>query len=174
MSGLDLGLLVIRLTLGGMLVAHGLNKIFGSGGLTGTARWFEGLGLRPGWLHARLAATNEIGAAILMAAGFGFPVAGAAFIGLMTVAARTDHRGKGFFVFKGGWEYVVLIALVAAAMVSIGPGRWSIDAALGWHLAGPGWAGLAILVGVVAAAGLLATVRREDPARVRAAEETVA
>lgn len=174
MSGLDLGLLVIRLTLGSMLVMHGLNKIFGTGGLTGTARWFEGLGLRPGWLHARLAATNEIGASILMAAGLGFPAAGAAFIGLMMVAARTDHRGKGFFVFKGGWEYVVLLALVAAAMVSIGPGRWSIDAALGWHLAGPGWAGFAVVVGVAAAAGLLATVRRDDPARVRPAEETVA
>jgi putative oxidoreductase len=77
-------------------------------------------------------------------------------------------------VFKGGWEYVVLLALIAAAMVSIGPGRWSIDAALGWHLAGPGWAGLAIVVGVAAAAGLLATIRRDSPTNVRPAEKTVA
>ena len=69
MNGAALGLLVIRLGLGGMLAAHGLNKIFGPGGLNGTARWFEGLGLRPGWLHARIAAANEIGAGLLMASG---------------------------------------------------------------------------------------------------------
>jgi len=143
-----------------MLEIHGLNKVFGSGGLAGTARWFDGLGLHPGWLHARLAAANEIGAAILMAAGLAFPVAGAAYIGLMAVAAMTDHRGKGFFVFKGGWEYVAIIGVIAAALVSTGPGAYSLDAALGWHLTGPGWAGLAILVGLAAAGGLYFTATR--------------
>jgi putative oxidoreductase len=154
MNGLALGLLVIRLGLGSMLAVHGLNKVFGSGGLAGTARWFEGLGLRPGWLHARLAAGNEIGAGLLMACGLWFPLAGAAFIGLMTVAAVTDHRGKGFFVFKGGWEYVALIAVISAALVSTGPGRYSADAAFGWQVAGPGWAGLATVAGLSAAGGL--------------------
>ena len=155
-----LGLLVIRLALGGMLCVHGLNKILGAGGLTGTARWFEGLGLRPGWLHARLAAGNETGAGLLMACGFLFPLAGAAFIGLMTVAALTDHRGKGFFVFKGGWEYVALIGVISAALVSTGPGSYSLDRALGWHFSGPGWAALAIVVGVVAAGGLMLVATR--------------
>ncbi len=76
MTGIALGLLVIRLALGGMLAIHGLNKVFGGGGLAGTARWFEGLGLRPGWLHARLAAGNEIGAGLLMACGLAFPSPG--------------------------------------------------------------------------------------------------
>jgi len=96
----DLGLLVLRLALGGLLVTHGVNKISGPGGLAGTARWFEGLGLQPGWLHARLAAGNEIAAGVLMASGFLFPLTASAYIGLMVVAAATDHRGKGFFVFK--------------------------------------------------------------------------
>jgi putative oxidoreductase len=160
MSGVAAGLLVIRLGLGGMLAVHGLNKVLGAGGLAGTARWFEGLGLRPGWLHARLAAGTEIGAGLLMACGLAFPLAGAAFIGLMTVAAVTDHRGKGFFVFKGGWEYVALIGVIAAALVSTGPGRYSLDAALGWQLAGPAWAGLAMLAGVGAAGGLYLTATR--------------
>jgi putative oxidoreductase len=174
MSGVALGLLVIRLGLGGMLVVHGLNKVVGSGGLAGTARWFEGLGLRPGWLHARLAASNEIAAGLLMACGLAFPLAGAAFIGLMSVAAVTDHRGKGFFVFKGGWEYVALIGVIAAALVSTGPGRYSADAALGWHLGGPGWAGLAILAGVAAGGGLyVAATRRPASAESAAADGEV-
>jgi putative oxidoreductase len=159
-NGIALGLFVIRLALGSMLAVHGLNKVLGPGGLAGTARWFDGLGLRPGWLHARLAAGNEIGAGLLMAFGLAFPFAGAAFIGLMAVAAMTDHRGKGFFVFKGGWEYVALIGAVSAALVSTGPGSWSLDHVIGWHLAGPGWAGLAILVGVAAAGGLLVIAAR--------------
>ena len=54
-----------------------------------------------------------------------------AFVGLMTVAALTDHRGKGYFIFKGGAEYVVLVAIVAVALAVVGPGRWSLDNALG-------------------------------------------
>jgi putative oxidoreductase len=157
------GLLVIRVALGGMLIVHGLNKIVGPGGLAGTARWFEGLGLRPGWLHARLAAGNELLAGLLMAAGFLFPLAGAAYIGLMAVAAITDHKGKGFFVFKGGWEYVALIAAVAASLVCTGPGRFSVDAAFGWRLDGFAWAGLAILAGLAAAGFLYVAATR--PAR---------
>jgi putative oxidoreductase len=160
MTDLALGLLILRLALGGMLITHGLNKVIGPGGLTGTARWFEGLGLRPGWLHARLAAGNELFAGLLMASGLAFPLAAAAFIGLMAVAAVTDHRGKGFFVFKGGWEYVALIAVFAAGLACTGPGRYSADAALGWHVAGLAWAGLAILVGLVAAGALYVAASR--------------
>jgi putative oxidoreductase len=133
--------------------------VFGSGGLAGTARWFEGLGLQPGWLHARLAAGNEIGGGLLMACGLAFPLAGASFIGLMTVAALTDHKGKGFFVFKGGWEYVALIGVMTAALVCSGPGRFSLDAAVGLHLAGADWAGLAILIGLAAGALYVAAIR---------------
>lgn len=164
MNSVDLGLLVLRLALGGMLMTHGFNKAFGPGGFAGTARWFEGLGLRPGWLHARLAAGTEVIAGSLMAAGLAFALAGAAFIGLMSVAAVTDHRRKGFFVFKGGWEYVFIVAVAAAALVCTGPGRFSLDAALGWHLAGAAWAGIAILVGLTAGGALYVGARR--PARV--------
>jgi putative oxidoreductase len=163
MSHVDLGLLVLRVTFGAMLITHGANKVFGSGGLAGTARWFEGLGLRPGWLHARLAAATEIGTAILLAVGLLFPAAGAALVGLMTVAALTDHRGKGFFVFKGGWEYVAVVAVATVALVCTGPGRYSLDHALGLHAYGIGWAAAAAAVGAGTAAGLLTVARR--PAR---------
>ena len=165
-TAIDLGMLVIRLALGPMLVVHGWNKLFGAGGLAGTTRWFEGLGLRPAWLHARIAPVNEIGAGVLMTLGLLTPLACAAFVGLMAVASLTDHRGKGYFVFRGGWEYTLLVGVVAVGIASIGPGDWSVDHAAGWHLEGPAWALGAAALGLAAAGLLLATSYRpvRDPA----------
>ncbi|MFL6024184.1 MAG: DoxX family protein [Marmoricola sp.] len=151
---LDLGILLIRLALGPMLIVHGLNKVLGPGGLAGTTGWFASLGLRPAWLHARFAAVTEIAAGLLLTVGLLTGPVTAAFVGLMVVAWRTDHRGKGYFVFKGGAEYVVLVAVVAVGIAAVGPGGWSLDALLDWDLAGPVWA-LAAGLGGLAAAGLL-------------------
>ncbi|SEP10874.1 DoxX family protein [Trujillonella endophytica] len=161
-SALDLGLFIVRLALGPMLILHGYNKVFGSGGLEGTTRWFAGLGLKPAWLHARIAPVNEIGAGLLLTLGLLTPLACAAFVGLMTVASLTDHRGKGYFVFKGGWEYTLLVGMVAVGLAAMGPGDWSLDHAFGWEPQGWGWALGAAVVGVVAAAGLLAVSYRPE------------
>lgn len=152
---LNLGLLLLRLALGPMLVLHGWNKVFGAGGLAGTEGWFASLGLRPAWLHARIAPVNEIGAGILMTLGLLNGLAAMAFVGLMLVATFTDHRGKGYFVFKGGWEYTVLVAMIAVAIAALGPGEWSLDHALGLDLAGMAWAAAALLGGAAAAAALM-------------------
>ena len=157
---LDLGLLVVRLALGPMLFLHGWNKVFGGGGLAGTAGWFEALGLRPGWLHARIAAGTELAAGTLMTLGLLNGLTATAFVGLMAVATLTDHRGKGYFVFKGGWEYTVLVAIVAIGLASTGPGEWSLDHVLGLDLAGWPWAVVAGVGGSLAAVALLAAARR--------------
>ena len=159
-TDLDVASLVLRLALGPMLVLHGLNKV--QGGLDGTAGWFESLGLKPGWLHARVAAFTEIGAGIIVTLGLLNGLGAMAFVGLMTVAALTDHRGKGYFIFTGGAEYVVLVAIVAVALAIVGPGRWSLDHALGLDLAGLGWGIIALVGGVAAAAGLLLTFYRPN------------
>lgn len=167
---LDLSLLLLRLALGPMLLAHGGNKVFGSGGLAGTTSWFASLGLRPAPLQARLAAATELTAGVLLTVGLLTPVACAAFVGLMCVATLTDHRGKGYFVFKGGCEYTLLVAIVATALAVSGPGSWSLDHALGLDdLAGVWWGLGAAVVGTAAAAVLLlaayrpaATARHRD------------
>lgn len=164
----SLGLIAIRLALGLMLVAHGTNKVFGAGGISGTARWFDGLGLHPGLFHAWLAAATELGAGALMCTGLILPAASAGFVGLMAVAALTDHRGKGFFVFKGGWEYVALVGVIAGALAFIGPGRWSLDHLIGLRLYGLGWGLTAVLVGLIAGTGTVLGFRRPT-ARKRAA-----
>jgi putative oxidoreductase len=161
----DLGLLIVRLALGPMLVLHGWNKVFGGGGLEGTTRWFDGIGLRPAWLHARVAAFTEIAAGVAMTLGLLTGLVAAAFVGLMVVAARTDHRGKGYFVFKGGWEYVLLVAVVAVGLAAAGPGDWSLDGLLGLDVSGAWWAVAAAVLGVGAAAGLLATSYRPSASK---------
>lgn len=159
---LNLGLLILRLALGPMLLLHGCNKVWGGGGLAGTEGWFRSLGLRPAWLHARIAPVNEIGAGILMTLGLLNGLAAMAFVGLMLVATFTDHRGKGYFVFKGGWEYTVLVAMAAVAIAALGPGAWSLDHAFGLDLAGTGWAVAAALGGATAAAVLMAVSYRPN------------
>jgi putative oxidoreductase len=153
----DVPALLLRLALGPMLITHGYNKVFGSGGLEGTTKWFDGLGLQPAWLHARLAATTEITAGALITVGALNPLPAAAVIGLMATAAATDHRGKGFFIFKGGWEYVAVVGTAAAALASLGYGRFSLDHLRGRHRSGLGWALAAAAVGVGNAGALLAT-----------------
>ena len=159
-TSFDLGIAVARVTIGGMLIVHGLNKVRGTGGLAGTIAWFESLGMKPAWLHARVAAATEIGSGALLCLGLLTALGCAAVIGLMVVAAFTDHRGKGFFVFKGGWEYVAVVALIAFVLACVGPGRWSVDHALGIPLGGVGWGVLAAVVGVVVAVLTLVVGRR--------------
>jgi putative oxidoreductase len=154
---------MLRLTIGPMLMTHGYNKVFGAGGLEGTTRWFDGLGLRPAFVHARLAAATELGAGALITLGAASPLPAAAAIGLMTTAARTDHKGKGFFMFKNGWEYVGVVAAVSAALAALGPGRYSVDRLLGRERHGFRWALFAAAFGVTNAAILLATSYRPDP-----------
>jgi putative oxidoreductase len=154
---------MLRLTIGPMLMVHGYNKVFGSGGLAGTTRWFDALGLRPAKVHARLAAATELGAGSLITLGAASPLPAAAAIGLMTTAARTDHRGKGFFMFRNGWEYVGVVGAVSAVMGALGPGRYSIDHLTVRERSGLRWGLAAAALGVANAAALLATSYRPKP-----------
>jgi putative oxidoreductase len=165
----DFSALVLRGAIGPMLIAHGANKVFGPGGLDGTTRWFDSLGLKPPWLHARLAAATELGAGALVTAGALHPWSEAAVIGLMTAAAATDHRGKGFFIFRKdqGWEYVMIIGVAAFAVGAIGAGTASIDHALGLDVEGWWGAAIAGIGGVGAAALTLAVSYRPAPAEAK-------
>ncbi|WP_109526568.1 MULTISPECIES: DoxX family protein [Nocardia] len=160
----DLAALVLRATLGPMLVAHGWNKVAGPGGLEGTIRWFDGLGLRPAPAHARMAAATEIAAGMGLALGLANPLPAAATVGLMSVAAVTDHRGKGFFVFKGGWEYVGVVAGAAVALAGLGHGALSVDRMFGRTRSGVGPAVAAAALGTAAAGVLIKLCYRPDSA----------
>lgn len=160
---LDLVLLVVRVCAGVTLALHGYQKFFMGGRIPGTARWFESLGMKPGKLHALLAAGTEIACGLGFAAGLLTPLTAAGFVGLMFVAAWT-HKGA-FFVFKDGWEYNLVLAVLAVLVAVTGPGRWSLDHALDLVEDLDGGRGLLIsLVGLVASIALLAVFWR-PPAR---------
>lgn len=148
MQQINAALLALRVVFGVFLAYHGYNKVFGGNGLTGTASWFGGIGMRwPKW-QARMAATTEIGAGLLFAAGLITPIAAAGMIAVMLVAIITTHWKVGFFIFRKGegWEYCASIALVALAVATTGPGRWSLDKH--FDIVFHGWWGAAVAAGL--------------------------
>jgi putative oxidoreductase len=164
----DLSLLVVRVSLGSVFLAHGYNHVFGGGKIAGTAGWFESLGMRPGVLHAWSASLTELGAGALLIIGLLTPLVCAGIIGTMLVAWITNHLRNGFFIFRPGegYEYVMTLSLLALGLAGLGAGEWSVDNGLGIFQPG-GWVGLLIAAaaGCGGAAGLLLVFwRRPAPA----------
>jgi putative oxidoreductase len=150
------------------MLAHGYNHVFGGGKIAGTARWFESLGMKPGVLHAWTASLTEMASGLLLAAGLLTPLAGAAMVGVMTVAWVTNHLKNGFFIFRPGegYEYVMVLTASGLLLATAGGGRWSADHYLG-ILDPPGWTAalLSGAAGLVGAAALLTTFWRPDRQR---------
>lgn len=130
-TAVDVVLLIFRTTLGVMIFLHGYNHLFGGGGVEGTTRWFASLGFRPARVHALMSGTVELAIGVSLVAGLLTPVASAAVVGIMVVAGVAAHRPNGFFIFRDGYEYVLVVAVTAVALAAIGPGTWSVDAAIG-------------------------------------------
>ena len=164
------GLLALRAGVGGVLVAHGVQKLFGwlgGHGLKATAAAFEQMGFRPGRQSALAAGLGETGGGLLIALGLASPAAGAAAVGTMIPAAAV-HAPSGFFATRGGYEYPALLGVSAAALTLIGPGDWSIDARLNHRLNRP-WMVAATLLASSAAS--IAIVQRRRQALAQAAPQ---
>ncbi|WP_458243437.1 DoxX family protein [Streptomyces sp. MAI_2237] len=136
----DVGLLLLRLGAGGVLAAHGAQKLlgwFGGHGIEGTGRFMESVGYAPGRASATAAGLAEAGGGTLLALGLATPAAGAAAAGAMAGAAAV-HAPNGFFNQEGGYEYAATLGLAATGLAVTGPGRLSLDHALG-HALDRGW-----------------------------------
>jgi putative oxidoreductase len=153
----NLALLVLRVTLGVVMLAHGVNHIIGGGRIDGTAGWFESLGMRPGKVHAWLASVTEVAAGALLIIGLLTPLAAAGATGVMVVAWITNHRSNGFFIFRPGegYEYVMTLTFVAVAVGLLGAGEWSVDATSDGLADLAGWSGLGIVLGAGLGGALL-------------------
>ena len=146
----SLGILILRVAVGLTMAAHGYAKYCSGGRIAGTASWFNSMGMR-------LDICWSLRAMLLLALGLLTPFAALAFVALMTVAAYTVHLKNGFFIVKGGYEYNFVLAVIAIAIATTGPGKYSLDCQLDLIQALDGWTGLLIAAvgGVGAGAGQL-------------------
>lgn len=154
---MGLGKLILRATLGGYFFGHGMQKLagwFGGGGPDGTGEMFEQIGLKPGRESAILAGAAEAGGGSLLALGLFTPAAVSMLTGVMTNAIRHVHAKNGPWVTEGGVEYPVVILAALAALAEDGPGRFSLDEALGLRLRGPVVTALAMAAGAAGASYL--------------------
>jgi putative oxidoreductase len=146
----NLAALVLRAVLGLLLAGHGAQKLFGhfSGpGLEGTSGWLESLGLRPGRPWAILAGLSEFGGGVLTVLGFLNPLGPLGVIASMVIATTKAHWGRPIWVTEGGAELPVTNIAAAMALILSGPGKYSLDRALGIRL--PAWVAPLGLVAIV-------------------------
>jgi putative oxidoreductase len=148
------GILFLRAIVGLLLFLHGTQKLFGwwgGPGPRGAAGFFAQLGFRPPTPMAIVAGLSEA-SGLLFALGFLTPFAALAMASVMVVATGSVHWRNGLFATNGGFELPLMFWTVAVSIAAIGPGRFSIDRALGWddNLSGTWWGvgvGVASIVG---------------------------
>ncbi|SDS04784.1 putative oxidoreductase [Brevibacterium sandarakinum] len=168
----DIGLLMIRLVVGLLLAGHGTQKLFGWFGGAGpaeTGRQFAAMGYRSGRAMAVLAGLSELGAGCALAVGVATPLATAAVVGVMVNAAVAAHGKNGLWADNGGYEYALVIGVVAVGIATHGPGDFSVDALVGMTKTGWAWGlGVAVLGAASATIVLLSRQSEEtnsDPTR---------
>lgn len=153
----NLALLILRWTLGSLMAGHGSQKLFGwfeGYGLQGTSGWLESLGLRPGKPWAIAAGLSEFGGGVLMVLGFLNPLGPLGVTGAMAMAIAKVHPlfKKPIWATSGGAEFPLTNTAIASALMLMGPGKYSLDRALGVRLPRP----IVALFGLVSIAAVVA------------------
>ena len=123
-SSTPLGLLLLRLSLGLMYLAHAGLKLFVFT-LPGTAQFFAGQGL-PGALAYAVFAAEAVGGALLLLGVYPRQVALALAPILLGAAWVHAPNGWVFNAPGGGWEYPVFLAVASAALWLSGDGAFAL------------------------------------------------
>jgi putative oxidoreductase len=124
---------ILRIALGGVLIPHGCQKLFGlfgGMGFTANAALFDKLGYTPGAFWGTLVGCTELIGGILLVLGLFTRFAAAAVVIFMIMAIHFTSA-KGFFWSAGGWEYPLLIGICALFFLIRGGGRCSLDHMIG-------------------------------------------
>jgi putative oxidoreductase len=130
--------LICRLTLGLVMLPHGLQKtvgLFGGHGFSGTMGFLTGAVGLPAIIAFLVIAAESVGALALIV-GFFTRFSAASLAVVMAGAAWIGHGSNGFFMNwfgqqQGeGFEYHLLAIGLALALVVGGGGRLSLDGAL--------------------------------------------
>jgi putative oxidoreductase len=151
-GGLDFGLLVLRLALGGLFVAHGVDQLFGwlngpISGMDATRRVLTEAGFTEPGILAWVLAVSETAGGLLVILGLFFPAGAAAILGVM---ANVIAVKGNWHQFLGNVELEGFYAVAAFALLFTGPGRIALDRHTPWWRRAP----LFGVVFLVIAAGL--------------------
>ncbi len=172
---MDIGVLIIRLVVGGLMFGHGTQKLFGwfgGHGVQGTKGFLSSLGYPAAGTLAVVTGLAEAGGGLLLATGMLTPLAAAAISGVLLNAIITAHWPKVWNT-DGGLELPLALSASALGVAFAGPGRFSLDRVIGWDLQGTEW-GLAAL-GLALAGGALTlamrSMHRPSPASEEAPED---
>ncbi|MGI3783931.1 MAG: DoxX family protein [Janthinobacterium lividum] len=128
----DIGLLVLRLGLAAMMLAHGYQKLVLQGGwsFTATQGAFAQMGVPLPQIAGILIIILELAGGIAMVFGLLTVVVGLCYAAAMAVAIWFVHLSHGFFVADNGYELAGLTGVVALVLAISGAGRISLDRAL--------------------------------------------
>lgn len=135
-GAVDVAALAVRVALGVIFVAHGGQKLFawfGGRGIDGTGAFFHSVGIPAPQVFAYVVGATEFFGGILLLVGLLTIVATIGLLIDMVVAIATVSHAAGFFVTaqKAGWELNLAVIGLLVAVLVVGPGAWSLDAALG-------------------------------------------
>lgn len=122
----DLALLLARLGLGAIFLAHGWQKLV-TNGVESTADFFGSAGVPLPSLSAWAATLIELVGGGALVLGVLVPVAGVLLAGNMLGAFTFVHAGNGLFVTEGGYELVLALGVSCLLLAAVGAGRFSID-----------------------------------------------
>lgn len=149
----DLGLLLLRLVVGGIFLVHGLQKLVGiwnGPGLDGFRSLLEDTGYEQANILAIAGAVGETAGGALLILGLATPFAGAAVLSVIINAwcfKQAAEPGLQFFA-PGGVEYETVLGIAAAAIILTGPGRIALDGRRGWATRPRFGSFLALVLGV--------------------------
>ena len=123
-SSREYGITLLRVSLGVMLIAHALLKLFVFT-LPGTAQFFSSIGI-PGWLAYPVFAVELLGGIALVFGVYARQVS-LALTPVMLVAAWV-HAPNGWLHTSagGGWEYPAFLAVASIALWLAGDGALAL------------------------------------------------
>ena len=118
---------IVRIGVGLLFMQHGAQKLLG---------WFGGMG-GPGQTvefvsQFGLAGLLELLGGALIVLGLFTRITAFLLSGEMLVAFLQAHMPQGGVPMENGGELALLYSAIFLYFVAAGPGRWSVDAMLGW------------------------------------------